>query len=108
ARIEHTLACDADMKLRKRRVLAATPSGRRMVYRVRTALGREVVATAAHPLLTMDGWRALAGLRIGDHIAAADSDLCWDRVAAIEPVGERETFDLRVEGDHTFLAHALV
>ncbi|MBI4271333.1 MAG: hypothetical protein HY615_13445, partial [Candidatus Rokubacteria bacterium] len=108
ARIEHTLACDADMKLRKRRVLGATSSGRRMVYRVRTALGREIVATAEHPLLTMDGWRALAGLRIGDHIAAADSDLCWDRVAAIEPVGERETFDLSIEGDHNFLANDLV
>jgi error-prone DNA polymerase len=70
ARLEHTLAYDAEMKIRKRRVLAATPSGRRMVYRVRTALGREVVATAEHPLLTMEGWRAVAGLRIGDHIAA--------------------------------------
>ena len=28
--------------IRKRRVLGATASGQRMVYRVRTALGREV------------------------------------------------------------------
>jgi len=34
-----------------------------MVYRVRTALGREIVATAEHPLLTMQGWRALVSLR---------------------------------------------
>jgi DNA polymerase-3 subunit alpha len=70
-RLESTLACDAEMKIRKRRVLKATASGRRMVYRVRTALGREITATAEHPLLTMDGWRAIAGLRVGDHIAAA-------------------------------------
>jgi len=69
--VESTLACDASMRLRKRRVLAATPSGRRMVYRVRTAFGRELLATAEHPLLTMSGWRALASLRIGDHVAAA-------------------------------------
>src|SRR5436309_863004 len=70
-RVESTLACDANMRLQKRRVLAATPSGRRMVYRVRTALGREIVATAEHPLLTMQGWRALVSLRAGDRIAAA-------------------------------------
>src|SRR5881296_280461 len=71
AHLGSTLACDADMKIRKRRVLKATASGRCMVYRVRTALGREIMATAEHPLLTPDGWRALASLRVGDHLAAA-------------------------------------
>jgi len=70
ARISHTLACDSDMKIRKRRMLQATSSGQRMVYRVRTALGREVLATAEHPLLTMDGWRAVNDLKAGDRIAA--------------------------------------
>jgi error-prone DNA polymerase len=70
-RVESTLACDEHMRLRKRRVLAATPSGPRMVFRIRTALGRELMATAEHPLLTMSGWRALASLRVGDHVAAA-------------------------------------
>ena len=70
-RVEHTLACDDNMRLRKRRVLAATSSGRRMVFRVRTVLGRELMATAEHPLLTTSGWRALASLRVGDHVAAA-------------------------------------
>src|SRR5438874_1652982 len=112
-RLGSTLACDADMKIRKRRVLKATASGRRMVYRVRTALGREITTTAEHPLLTMDGWRPLAGLRLGNHVAALRSrwaaagegaDLDWERVASIEPVGERETYDLGVEGDHNFIA----
>src|SRR5712691_6264180 len=70
ARISHTLACDSDMKIHKRRMLQATSSGQRMVYRVRTALGREVLATAEHPLLTMDGWRAVNDLKAGDRIAA--------------------------------------
>ena len=70
-RVDSTLACDANIRLRKRRVLEATPSGRRMVYRLRTALGREIMATAEHPLLTMHGWRGLASLRVGDHVAAA-------------------------------------
>src|SRR5262245_30336872 len=69
-KVRRTLACDAGLEIRKRCVLGATASGRRMVYRVRTALGREIIATAEHPLLTVDGWRPLGGLRAGDHIAA--------------------------------------
>ena len=79
-RICHTLACDTDMKIRKRRVLKATSSGRRMVYRIRTAPGRMVTATAEHPLLTMGGWRPLHDLRPGDHIAA---------IRALPPLGRQ-------------------
>ena len=68
--LAYTFACDADLKLRKRRVLAATASGLRMVHRLRTALGRELLATPEHPLLTADGWRPLGSLNPGDHIAA--------------------------------------
>src|SRR5262245_32648942 len=109
-RVEHTLACDPDMKLRRRRVLAATSSGRRMVHRLRTALGREVLATVEHPFLTMDGWRPLGSVERGCHVAArlAGCDVCWDRVTAVEPVGERETYDLHVEEDHNFIANDLV
>jgi error-prone DNA polymerase len=67
--LAHTVACDADLKLRKRRVLAATASGFRMVHRLRTALGRELTATPEHLLLTIDGWRPLGSLHSGDHIA---------------------------------------
>jgi error-prone DNA polymerase len=70
ASLTHTLACDSELKIRKRRVLAATTSGLRMVHRLRTALGRELVATPEHLLLTEGGWRPLASLRPGDHIAA--------------------------------------
>ena len=121
ARIGHTLACDANMKLRRRRVLDATPSGLRMVYRVRTALGRAVTATAEHPVLTPGGWHPLASLRVGDHIAAAQALpvpgrrhwpphelVAWDRIVEIEPAGVRETYDLHVETDHNFLADGLI
>ncbi len=116
-RLATTLACDGNMKIRKRRVLKATSSGRRMVYRVRTALGREIMATAEHPLLTADGWRGVAALLRGDHIAGRRShdivpmegdELDWDRVTGVEPLDERETYDLHIEGDHNFLANDLV
>jgi intein/homing endonuclease len=69
--MKYTLACDGELRLQRRRVVRATASGARMVYRLRTSLGRELFATAEHPLLTMDGWRALATLQRGDRIAAA-------------------------------------
>jgi DNA polymerase III alpha subunit/intein/homing endonuclease len=71
ARLEHTLACDADLRLRRRKVLAVVPSGVKPVRRLRTALGHTIVATAEHPFLTIDGWRQLGDLCVGDHIAAA-------------------------------------
>ena len=95
-----------------------------MVYRLRTAQGREIMATAEHPLLTATGWRPLATLGIGEHIAAARTlpsvggtgrprhqrigSLGWDRIVAIAPVGVRATYDLEIEGDHNFLANDLV
>ena len=108
--LERTLACREDFKIRARRVLAATSSGPRMVYRFRTVRGREILATAEHPVLTMKGWRPLVCLLPGDRLAgmAADSQVCWDEMAGIERVGVRETYDLTVEGDHNFVANDLI
>jgi error-prone DNA polymerase len=123
ARLENTLACDERLHLRKRKVLAVKPSGVKAVFRVRTALGHSLAATAEHPFLTIDGWRKLGELGIGDYVAAAhsatiraisrrerdsDSDVYWDQVVAIEPRGHEATYDLEVEGDHNFLANNLV
>jgi DNA polymerase III alpha subunit/intein/homing endonuclease len=69
--LETTFACDERFRLRKRRVLKATCSGKREVFRLKTALGRSVTATAEHPLLTMNGWRPLASLKAGEHVAVA-------------------------------------
>jgi replicative DNA helicase len=44
-------------------------NGVRPVFRLRTRLGRELTATANHPLLTVDGWRRLDELAPGDEVA---------------------------------------
>jgi replicative DNA helicase len=44
-------------------------NGYKPVYRVTTALGREIEVTATHPLLTIEGWRPLSELQVGKHIA---------------------------------------
>ncbi len=125
AHLKNTLACDEDLRLRKRKVLRVIQSGVKPVWRLRTALGHEIMATAEHPFMTMDGWRELGKLKVGDHVATApgdiaeilksrdlsrlaSSDLYWDRIVEIESVGERETYDLEIEGNHNFLANHFV
>jgi DNA-directed DNA polymerase III PolC len=73
ARLDHTLACDDDLHLRKRKVVRVMQSGMKSVWRVRTALGHEITATAEHPFMTMTGWCQLGKLKVGDHVATARS-----------------------------------
>ena len=40
--------------------------------------------------------------------AVATSDVFWDEVVAIEPMGEREVFDATVVGTHNFVANGVV
>ena len=62
-------AVDEHLRLRRAAVAAGLRSGVQPVYRLQTRLGRAVVATATHPLLTRDGWRELGRLTPGTHIA---------------------------------------
>ncbi len=57
-----------DLKLRPARVSNAIRSGRQVLYRLTTRLGRTVEATANHPLLTLNGWRPLEDLAPGSRI----------------------------------------
>ena len=114
ARLDNTLACDAELRLQKRKVLRVIRSGIKPVWRLSTALGHEITATAEHPFMTINGWRKLGELRVGDHVATAravpvaGADVYWDRIVAMEPAGDHETYDLEIEGDHNFLANNFV
>ena len=120
AHLENTLACDPELKLRSRKVLRVIQSGIKPVWRMRTAFGHEICATAEHPFMTLSGWRNLGELSVGDHVATtrsiescdllrlAGSDIYWDRIVSIEPVGDKKTYDLKIEGDHNFVANHFV
>jgi replicative DNA helicase len=60
---------NADYKLVRGTMTHAFPSGTKDVFRLRLASGREVKASANHPFLTLDGWRRLDELAVGDRIA---------------------------------------
>jgi replicative DNA helicase len=110
-------------------VTRAFATGRRPVYRLTTAGGQQVRATANHRFLTRSGWLRLERLGVGQAVAlpralpsavwsspghtlqtaeAGEGDVIWDRVEAIVPAGEAEVYDLTVAGLHNFVAADLV
>ncbi|MFD6390559.1 replicative DNA helicase [Nocardia sp. NPDC060259] len=60
---------DERMRMVARPMVKVFPSGRKEVFRLRLASGREVEATGNHPFLTVDGWIALDKLAVGDRLA---------------------------------------
>jgi replicative DNA helicase len=68
---ERPLVWSLDERLRMvaRPMTNVFPSGRKEVFRLRLASGREVEATGNHPFMKLDGWTPLGQLKIGDRIA---------------------------------------
>jgi replicative DNA helicase len=49
-----------------------------------------------------------AAIRSPELQQLASSDLWWDEVAAVEALGEEETYDLTIPSDHSFVANDIV
>lgn len=62
---------DEHYRLVPGRLVRAFPSGVKEVFRLRLASGRDLIASANHPFLQLDGWTPLDQLEVGDHIAVA-------------------------------------
>ncbi len=60
---------DESLRYLPRPLTHVFPTGRRHVFRLRMASGRALRATANHPFLTCEGWRALAELTPGARLA---------------------------------------
>src|SRR5215218_1489486 len=58
-----------DLKLGWTRPSAYVDDGIKPTFRVTTRLGRTITTTLTHPFLTVQGWRGLKELRVGEHIA---------------------------------------
>lgn len=71
AQLDHTVTCDTNtLKLQAGAVSKVMDNGVKPVYRLTTALGRTIKATANHPFYTFAGWRLLEELEVGAQIAA--------------------------------------
>jgi replicative DNA helicase len=77
--------------------------GRRPVYKVRLASGREIRATAEHRLYGFDGWRKVGELREGDRLAIARR--LPEPTEAIEWSERRLALLGQLIGDGSYLVH---
>ncbi|GAB3462204.1 replicative DNA helicase [Kineococcus endophyticus] len=77
-------ALDESLRYVRRHLTHVFPTGVKPVFRLRTASGKEVRATANHPFLTYDGWKPLGELAMGDslavprHVPAPERLAAWD------------------------------
>ena len=60
---------DESLRMVRRTMTHVFPSGRKEVFRLELASGREIEATANHPFLTYDGWTPLGELDVGARVA---------------------------------------
>jgi replicative DNA helicase len=60
---------DEQLRMVARPMTNVFPSGRKEVFRLQLASGREVEATANHPFMTLNGWTPLEQLKVGDRLA---------------------------------------
>lgn len=110
----------ATMHLTSATVSNAFCSGTKLVYRMTSRLGRTIRGTANHRFLTIQGWKRLDELLIGERIATAGqlaalvssdalqrlapSHVYWDEIVAIEAAGCEDVYDLSVPELHNFVA----
>ncbi len=89
-----------------RRVVA---TGVKPVSRLTFSNGRELCATANHPVCTPGGFTPLEKLQVGSVVVAiADAKAAETTVTGIEPLGSELVFDIEVEETHNFVANTAV
>ncbi|MFH1753847.1 MAG: DNA polymerase III subunit alpha [Candidatus Omnitrophota bacterium] len=65
-----TASCDEESyKIVPQRIKDIVCNGIKMTYCLKTASGKEIVATGNHPFFTASGWKELKDLKSGDRIA---------------------------------------
>jgi DNA polymerase-3 subunit alpha len=81
--IKFTLSCDENLKIVKTKIKDVVDNGIKPVYKLKTVLGREIIATLNHPIFTFRGWKNLGDLYIGERIGLyknipLEGDLFWE------------------------------
>jgi len=66
--ITHTFGIDDNLKVVKVKIKDVINNGVKSVYKLKTSLGREIVATSNHPFFTFNGWKNLGDLHIGERV----------------------------------------
>ncbi len=69
--VKFTLSCDDNLKIVKSQIKDVIINGVKPVYKLKTGLGREIIATSNHPIFAFNGWKNLGDLCIGERIGLA-------------------------------------
>ena len=119
-------ALDDRMRLVRGTMSHVFESGVRKVWQLRLASGRQVKASANHEFRTIQDWRRLDELTLGERLATArpgsiaevlddgrprdlaGSDVLWDEVVAIDRMGDEPVYDATVFEHHNFIANGIV
>ena len=87
-------------------------TGVRSVFSITTETKKTVTATSNHPFLTPLGYKALDSLKIGDLVGCSmnipSSDITWEKIISITPLGESEVWDLTASKTGNFIAENFV
>ncbi len=107
------LSIDEKLKLGSQSMVKAFYSGKKEVFELKTRTGRTIKASANHPFLKLEGWTRLDQLAVGQKIALArelkvESDILWDEIASITPLGITDVYDATVDVTHNFVANDFI
>ena len=113
------LAYDENGRFVPCKILNYWDTGNKACIEITTKTGRVCVSTPDHKYLTVNGWKPLKDINIGDRIAvlkkinysSADSStprLLWDEVISLKDAGVRDTYDLEIEKHHNYIANNIV
>lgn len=64
-----TVSLDANYTFVSKNISSVQQNGVKPVFEVLTRTGKKIRATANHPLLTIDGWKNVDSLAVGEHVA---------------------------------------
>ncbi|UOY00591.1 replicative DNA helicase [Blastococcus sp. PRF04-17] len=92
---------DDNLRYVRRHLTHVFSTGRKQVFQLTTSSGKTVRATANHPFLTFDGFRALGELAPGDRIAVPRHVPAPDRMGVWED--EKVTLLAHLIGDGSFV-----
>ena len=104
---KYTCLSLSDKRLAANSLVDIRPMGYKNVYRVRLESGKTINVTMNHKFPTETGEKMLACIKVGDRLFVKDAYTLFvhfERVCAIEYVGEKKVYDVEVSGDvsHTF------
>jgi replicative DNA helicase len=102
---------DDSLRYVRRHLTHVFSTGRRPVFRLRLASGKEVTATANHPFLTYAGWCPLGDLRPGArvavprHVPAPELETHWSDEQVVEHAVRVTAVGEQRRGDAAAVAH---